>query len=52
MLARAYGRIWIAIVIFLVLAGIAAIGYAMVLNRADAVAFKRRETMIAELSRA
>jgi ABC-2 type transport system permease protein len=52
MVARAYGRIWIATLIFLLLMALAATGYAMVLNRVDAVAIKRRETMIAELSRA
>lgn len=52
MLARAYGRIWIATLIFVFLAGLAVVGYTMVLNRADSVALKRRETMITELSRA
>jgi ABC-2 type transport system permease protein len=52
MVARAYGRVWIAILIFIFLAVLAAIGYAMVLNRVDAVALKRREIMITELSRA
>lgn len=51
MVARAYGRIWIAILIFVCLAAIAAMGYVVVLNRIDGVALKRRETMIAELSR-
>jgi ABC-2 type transport system permease protein len=52
MVGRAYGRIWIATLIFLVLTVIAAVGYVTVLNRVDAVALKRRESIIAELSRA
>ena len=52
MVGRAYGRLWIATLIFLFLTAIAAVGYLTVLNRADAVALKRRETIIAELARA
>ena len=52
MVARAYGRVWIATLIFVLLTVIAAVAYAMVLNRVDGVALKRRETIIAELSRA
>lgn len=52
LLARAYGRIWIAVIIYTVLACVAAAGYTMVLSRVDSVAVKRREAMIAELSRA
>lgn len=52
MVARAYGRIWIATVIFVFLAALAAACYAMVLDRVDAVALKHRETIITELSRA
>ena len=52
MVARAYGRIWIAILIFVFLSVLAAVGYVMVLDRIDALALKRRETIIAELSRA
>lgn len=52
MVGRAYGRIWIATLIFLFLTAIAAVGYVTVLNRVDAVALKRRESIIAELSRA
>lgn len=50
--ARASGRIWVASLAFLILIGVAAVGYSMVLSRADTVALKRRETMISELSRA
>jgi ABC-2 type transport system permease protein len=52
LLARSYGRIWIAIVGFLTLAVAAGIAYGLVLNRTDSIALKNRETMIAELSRA
>jgi ABC-2 type transport system permease protein len=52
MVARAQGRIWIATVIFVFLAALAAACYAMVLDRVDAVALERRETIITELSRA
>jgi ABC-2 type transport system permease protein len=52
MVARAYGRIWIATLIFVCLDAIAVASYLMVLRRVDAVALKRRETIIAELSRA
>jgi ABC-2 type transport system permease protein len=50
--ARASGRIWVASLAFLILIGVAAVGYSMVLSRADTLALKRRETMISELSRA
>ena len=52
MVARAYGRVWVATLIFLFLAAIAATAYVMVLSRVDTVALKRREVMITELSRA
>jgi len=52
MVGRAYGRIWIATLIFLFLTAIATVVYATVLNRVDAAALKRRESIIAELSRA
>jgi ABC-2 type transport system permease protein len=52
LLARANGKIWIATVIFLFLIAGAAVGYALVLKRADGVALGRREAMISELSRA
>jgi len=52
LLARAYQHIWLAAVIFLVLAAIAIVFYALVLNRIDAVVLKRRDIMIAELCRA
>ena len=52
MLAKAYHRIWLATLVYVLLTGVAAAAYAMVLNRIDTVALKRREAMIAELSRA
>jgi len=52
LIARAFGSIWIAAVIFLILAGLAAIGYVMVLNRADHIALDRRDAILAELCRA
>jgi hypothetical protein len=39
-------------VIFLFLAGLAAIGYNLVLNRADRIALDRRDAILAELCRA
>jgi ABC-2 type transport system permease protein len=50
--ARAYQHIWFAAVIFLALAAIATVFYALSLNRIDAIAQRRREAMIAELCRA
>jgi len=50
-LARAYGKIWIASVIFFALAAIAFAGYVLVLSRADQMALGRREVLTAELSR-
>jgi ABC-2 type transport system permease protein len=52
LIARAFGSVWIATVIFLILAGAAAIGYIMVLNRADRIALDRRDAILAELCRA
>jgi ABC-2 type transport system permease protein len=52
LVARANGKIWIATVIFVFLIAGAAVGYVLVLNRADSVALSRREAMISELSRA
>jgi ABC-2 type transport system permease protein len=52
LIARAFGRIWIAAVIFMILAGLASIGYVLVLNRADRIALDRRDAVLAELCRA
>jgi ABC-2 type transport system permease protein len=51
-IARHYGNFWIATVILLGLAGISLSIYAMILNRVDGVALRRRETLVAELCRA
>ena len=51
-LARRYGNFWIATLLLLVLAGISLTVYRMILNRMDALALDRRETLVAELCRA
>jgi uncharacterized membrane protein YuzA (DUF378 family) len=51
LIARAFGEIWIATVIFLILAGLASIVYILVLNRADRIALDRRDAILAELCR-
>ena len=50
--ARFYNNLWIATLIFLVLAAISIPLYVLVLNRLDGIALQRRETLIAELCRA
>jgi ABC-2 type transport system permease protein len=50
--SRAYGRIWLATVIFLALAAIAWFVFSLVLNHVDQMALGHREEMIAELTRA
>ena len=52
MMARAAHMLWLAAPIFLVLAGIAAAIYMVVLRRLDGIAIKQRETLIQELCRA
>jgi ABC-2 type transport system permease protein len=52
LIARVFGRIWLAAFIFLILAGVAAIAYALVLKRVDRVALDRRDAILAELCRA
>ncbi len=51
-IARSYGSFWIATLILLVLAVVSLSVYAMILNRMDASALRRRETLVAELCRA
>jgi len=51
-LARLYENLWIATVLFLVLAAISIPLYLMVLGRLDGIALQRRETLVAELCRA
>jgi ABC-2 type transport system permease protein len=50
--SRIFGRIWLATILFLVLAAFAFLAYALLLNRAEQMALDRREMMITELSRA
>jgi ABC-2 type transport system permease protein len=52
MATRAAHMLWLAAPIFLVLAGIAAAVYMVVLRRVDGIAIKQRETLITELCRA
>ena len=52
LVARAQQHIWLAAIIFLALAAIATVFYALFLNRIDAIALRRREAMITELCRA
>jgi ABC-2 type transport system permease protein len=51
LVARAYREIWVAMVVLLVLAGIAATVYGMALKRADGMALARREELLAELAK-
>ena len=52
LIARLYGRIWLAAVIFSILAGLAAIAYTFVLKRVDRIALDRRDAILVELCRA
>jgi ABC-2 type transport system permease protein len=52
LVARAYGKMWIATLLFLALAAIAFVVYTLVLNLADKMALARRESLISELARA
>lgn len=49
--ARSYGRDWLAAILFLMLAAIAFVIYALVLSRADEMARAHQETLLAELAR-
>jgi len=51
-IAHLYNNLWIATLLFLVLAAIAIPIYLTVLGRIDGIAVKRRETLLAELCRA
>ena len=51
-LARLYNNLWIAAVLFLILAAISIPIYVVLLGRLDGIAVQRRETLIAELCRA
>lgn len=52
LIARSFGQIWLAAILFLILAAAASLVYWLLLNRAEQMALNRREVMIAELSRA
>jgi ABC-2 type transport system permease protein len=52
MMARFYGDLWIATLVFLALSVISLPLYVMVLKRLDEIAIERRETLIGELCRA
>ena len=52
LIARAFGRIWLAMAIFLILAGLMSIAYVLVLNRVDSIALDRRDAILSELCRA
>ena len=51
-IARLYQNLWIAVLIFLGLAAISIPLYLLVLRRMDEIAVQRRETLVAELTRA
>ena len=51
-IARLYDNLWIAVVLFLILAAIAIPIYVVILHRIDGIAIERREAMLAELCRA
>jgi ABC-2 type transport system permease protein len=51
-IARLYQNLWIATLLFLILAAISIPIYVSVLGRLDKIALQRRETLISELSRA
>jgi hypothetical protein len=50
--ARYYNDLWIAALLFLILAAISIPAYVVILRRLDKVAVERRETLLAELCRA
>ena len=51
-IARLYKNLWIAVLLFLVLAAISVPIYVIVLRRIDRIAIEKRETLLAELCRA
>lgn len=51
-IARIYKNLWIATILFLLLAAVSIPIYAVVLRRMDRLALERRETLMAELCRA
>jgi Flp pilus assembly protein TadB len=50
--ARLFHNLWIAAILFLILAAISLPAYYLVLQRLDSIAQERRETLLAELCRA
>ena len=50
--ARAYQHIWVAAIVFVILAAGSMAAYFLVLDRMDAIVLKRREEMITELCKA
>ncbi|MFZ0885046.1 MAG: hypothetical protein WAN14_16715 [Candidatus Acidiferrales bacterium] len=52
LIARAYQHIWVAAIVFVILAAGGLVAYFLVLDRMDAIIVKRREVMIAELCKA
>jgi ABC-2 type transport system permease protein len=52
LIARLYKSLWVATLLFLILAAIAIPIYFLVLRRIDGIALQRRETLVAELCRA
>ena len=52
LLARLYQNLWIATLLFLILAAVTIPLYVVILRRLDALAVERRETLLAELCRA
>jgi ABC-2 type transport system permease protein len=52
LVARSYGKLWLAAIAFLALATTGFAGYTFVLNQVDRVAISHRENLIAELCRA
>ena len=51
-LANYLGNFWIATLLLLLLAGISFTFYSMILNRVDALALEKRDTMVADLCKA
>ncbi|MGP0019896.1 MAG: hypothetical protein ACLPHP_15100 [Candidatus Sulfotelmatobacter sp.] len=51
-IARLYNNLWIAVLLFLLLAAISIPIYVITLRRIDGIAIQRRETLLAELCRA
>jgi ABC-2 type transport system permease protein len=51
-IARAFNNLWIAVLLFLILAAISIPIYIVVLNRLDGIAQQRQETLLSELCRA